>query len=386
MAVDLGQFAGRIQRGLIFVFDPRQVFGPPQIALKLAAFFEHFLLELLDAPGADQELHACAAALLLLAVPRKDTSDGLGDRKHFLRRKEFIEELGLLRNGAEPAADDEPKAPPRFAVHDARDGGVTQVVHGGQPAGVLRAPAERGFELAAEVLHVRMAQQEARQGPRIRSHVKGLVRTNAGVGTRGNVAHRVAAGLARGDSHGGQAAHDSGCIFEMDEVQLEILSRGDVGDAVGVLLRQIRHHFQLLWIQPSEGNLDTQHPRRVPEGVGALGPPVLRVRNLPGLRAVVALPIIVALPVNASAKPRFGEDLFIEPILTPQLDLHLKRIDFLGQLLRQLAFQTFLPQCIAGLHVDAPPVPRILSKPGRLTNPDGARIEPIPLTLVAPVF
>ena len=45
-----------------------------------------------------------------------------------------------------------------LAIHYPRHGRVAQVVHGGQTAGMLRAPAESGLEFSPEVLNVGMAQ------------------------------------------------------------------------------------------------------------------------------------------------------------------------------------------------------------------------------------
>jgi hypothetical protein len=51
-------------------------------------------------------------------------------------------------------------------------------------------------------------------------------------------------------------------------MQLKILTRRDVGDAIRVLFRKIGEGFQLLRRHTAERNLDSHHPGRVPEGVG----------------------------------------------------------------------------------------------------------------------
>src|SRR5262245_54331727 len=130
----------------------------------------------------------------------KNPRNGLRNRQHFLRRKKFVEYLGLVRNRTKPPADNEPKALLNFTVDDARYRRVAQIVHRRQTAGMLGASAERRFEFAAKVLCIRVAKQERRQCPRVRSDVKWLVRTNSHVGTAGHVSHRVATGLASRNS------------------------------------------------------------------------------------------------------------------------------------------------------------------------------------------
>ena len=92
-----------------------------------------------------------------------------------------------------------------------------------------------------------------------------------GVRASGNVAHGISAGLARGDSGSGQAAHHAGRVFDVNVVQLEILPGGDVRDAVGIFLGEVGQRFQLLRIQSAGGNLDALHARSVPHGVRAFG-------------------------------------------------------------------------------------------------------------------
>ena len=106
---------------------------------------------------------------------------------------------------------------------------------------------------------------------RVGRDVEGLGAADAGDRAGGDVAHAVAAGLARGDADGGQAAHEVGRVFDVDVVELDVLARGDVQDAVGVFLGQLGQHVELLGRDAAEGDLDALHARRVPERLGALG-------------------------------------------------------------------------------------------------------------------
>ena len=54
-------------------------------------------------------------------------------------------------------------------------------------------------------------------------------------------------------------------------MKLKILAGGDVSDAVGIFLGQLRHGFELRRIEAAAGNLDALHAGRVPHGVGAFG-------------------------------------------------------------------------------------------------------------------
>src|SRR5579863_8843689 len=104
---------------------------------------------------------------------------------------------------------------------------------------MLRAAAESGLELSAEILGIGMAQQEFCERPGVRSDVEYFVLANTGVGASGDVANRIAAGLARGDIRSRETPHQRRRVVNVDVVELESLARGDVGDTVGIFLGQI---------------------------------------------------------------------------------------------------------------------------------------------------
>ena len=166
-------------------------------------------------------------------------------RQQFFLRHELREQLRLLRHGAEAAADVELEA--AFAVLN--DADRADVVDPDQAAGFVAAAGERDLELAAEVLRVGVAEQEIRRRLGVGRDVERLRAADAGDRASRDVADRVAAGLAGGDADGGQAAHDGGRVFDVDEVELEVLARGDVGDRVGVFLGELGQHFQLARVQ-----------------------------------------------------------------------------------------------------------------------------------------
>ena len=87
----------------------------------------------------------------------------------------------------------------------------------------------------------------------------------------GHVAHGVAARLARGDADGGEAPHQRRRVVDVDEVELEVLARGDVDDAVGVLLGEVGQDLELPGVDAAERDLDPLHAGRVPQRGRPLG-------------------------------------------------------------------------------------------------------------------
>ena len=95
-------------------------------------------------------------------------------------------------------------------------------------------------------------------------------RADAGERAGGDVAHGVAARFARGDADRRQPPHEGRRVFDVDEVELEVLARGDVRDAVGVLLGELGHDLELLGREPAERDLDPLHAGRVPDASAPL--------------------------------------------------------------------------------------------------------------------
>ena len=174
-------------------------------------------------------------------------------------------------------------------------------------------------------------------------YVEALVAANAGQGAGGDVAHHVAAGFLRGDVHCGQTPHEVGGIVDVNEVELEILPRGDVADGIGVLFRQVGQRLHLLGVEATEGNLDALHAGRVPHRLRPLGEALAGITQRPRFDAVMALPVVVALAVDAAPQARFGKNLVVNLVLTLQRQLRLENGDFLFQGRRQATVQAFLP-------------------------------------------
>ena len=190
------------------------------------------------------------------------------------------------------------------------------------------AAGESDLEFAAEVLALGMAEQVVSRHLRVGRYVESLIAADAGDGAGGDIADGVAAGLARRDADRGQPPHRCGRVFDVDVVELKVLPRGDVGDAVGVLFRQLRQHLELRRVQAAERDLDALHARGVPEGVGTFGGRAAGVGEALGGAAVVPLAIVVALAVDAAAEAGLREDTFFDFALTAEGDFVLEDIDF----------------------------------------------------------
>ena len=116
-----------------------------------------------------------------------------------------------------------------------------------------------------------MAQQIPRQRLGVRRHVEALVGRDAGVRTRRDVAHRVAARFARRQPGVGEPAHRRLDVVQLDEMELDVLARGDVAEAARVPLADVGQRLELIRAQHALRNLHAQHLRvlGLPLAVGA---------------------------------------------------------------------------------------------------------------------
>ena len=76
-----------------------------------------------------------------------------------------------------------------------------------------------------------MPEQIARQRFRVRRDVESLVGGDARVGARRDVPYRIAARFPRRQPGVGETAHRGLDIVELDEVELNVLTRRDVSEA-----------------------------------------------------------------------------------------------------------------------------------------------------------
>ena len=76
-----------------------------------------------------------------------------------------------------------------------------------------------------------MPQEIAGDRVAVGRHVEELVAGHAGVRARRDVAHRVAAGLARRDAAVGEHPLCQLDLVQLDEMELDVLPRGDVAES-----------------------------------------------------------------------------------------------------------------------------------------------------------
>jgi hypothetical protein len=212
-----------------------------------------------------------------------------------------------------------------------------------QTAGLLLAAGEGQLHLAAEILRIVVTEQEEGDGVGVRRHIEGFRAADARVRTSRDVAHRVAARFASRNVHRRQATHQVRRVFDVHEMQLNVLARRHVQDLVRVFLGQLAQHVHLRGRHFPVRDLDAHHARRVPIGDGALRQLALRELELLRLFPVVALPVVVALAVDAATQARLREHLFFEFALLTQLHLRLEDVDLSGPFLAHLTVETFFP-------------------------------------------
>ena len=105
---------------------------------------------------------------------------------------------------------------------------------------IFRAPFESDLEFSSQVLVVPVPNQKAEEPFRVRRDVErfraGSSRPIAGR----DVAHGIAAGFAAGDSGFSQETEQIGRLVQVDVIQLNIFSRGEVKESAAETVRGIR--------------------------------------------------------------------------------------------------------------------------------------------------
>ncbi len=218
----------------------------------------HFRLPALPPELPDQKLHSIA--LFVLAVPEamKDAEDGFGGVDDLSRGHERKEQVAGLARNRGSSSDSELEAPLAAAVAVEDLGAPPQVVDRRERV-VFEATFKGDLEFARERRAQGVPQQVTGQRFRIGRHVEDLVRRHARVGAAGDVAHRVSTGFAGGQAGIGQQPHRVLHIAELHEVELDVLSGGDVTEASRMALGHLRQRVELTRIQNSLRNLDPQH-------------------------------------------------------------------------------------------------------------------------------
>ena len=255
----------------------------PELRELLAIFGEEaFPSELLD-----EELQAIGLLVLVVAELVEDADDRFCHVEHLRRGKKVVHGLGGLHHDRRAAADDDAEA--ALAVFDGR--AIAEIVHPEQRVVFVGAAFERDLEFARQRRAERMAQQVARHRLGVGRDVEELGRRHAGLRAAGDVAHRVAARLARREPRIGEYAHRGLDVVELHEMELDVLPRGDVAEAAREPLAHFGERFELRCGEDALRNLDAQHLH------------------------VAGLPLAVSAPDEPEHPPLIGRQLAVLELL-----------------------------------------------------------------------
>ena len=196
--------------------------------------------------------------MFVVAEPVEDADDRLGDVQHFTHGQEVEEHVPRAHHRRRAAGDSdrEPALGAAVFLLDSRE--KADVVDRAADV-IVRAALEGNLELARQRRAERMAEQIARQGFGVRRDVERLVGGDAGVRAGGDVPHRVAARFSGRQACVCQVAHRRLDVVQLEEVQLDVLPRGDVPEAAGVPLGDVRQRVQLRLAEDALRNLHAQH-------------------------------------------------------------------------------------------------------------------------------
>ena len=233
--------------------------GPRRGGDQQVALLQDLGLQLLPAHGVDQPLHPGPQLVVAVAVVGEDPEDRLEGGHEVLAGGELLEGEGGVRVGAEAAGDEDPEAGLDAAVVAGAGGGdhADVVEHGLAAVGV--AAGEVDLELAGQALGQRVVQEVLERGLGPGGDVEHLVGAGAGEVAALDVADGVAAGLPRGQADGGEVPQDGGYPLQLDEVELDVLTGGDVAPAPGVLVGDVTEHVELVGGDRAVGQLDPDH-------------------------------------------------------------------------------------------------------------------------------
>ena len=217
------------------------------------------LAEGVDADLVDEHLDARPGAVDAQEVRAvEDPEARLGDLQVLavVEADELVQRRGDARHDRRAAADAHLDAADAVALA----GEEGDVVDAGQRAvGVGRA-VERRLDLARHHLRRRVAHEVAHVRARVGGQVEDLVLADAGPRVAGDVAHGVAAALARGQAGVRQLADRGRRVGQRDVVQLDVLARRDVALVQRhVLLDHVGEGVELLGRDPAEGQLHADH-------------------------------------------------------------------------------------------------------------------------------
>ena len=196
--------------------------------------------------------------MLVVAEAMEHAHDGLGGVEHAPGRQELEEHAARPRHrrGAAAHGDAEAQTPDALAILDGR--APADVVDPGEGV-VFGAALEGDLELARQRRRQGMAEEVPRQRLGVWRDVEHLVLGGARVLARGDVAHGVAARLSGRQTLAREKLEGSFGIGELDEMELDVLPRGDVAETARVALGDLRQRVELIAAQHALRDLHADH-------------------------------------------------------------------------------------------------------------------------------
>src|SRR5581483_10891748 len=152
------------------------------------------------------------------------------------------------------------EAPASHAVRAPHACNQSNIVNAGYGAvTIVFATGKRNLELAWQIVKIRMSQQKARHAECVGRYVECFPGANPRQRAGSDVAYRVTAGLPGSEAGIGEQPHHRGDILQPDEVELNVLARGQMATSGRVGIGDVRQHAQLVAIQHARRDLNAHH-------------------------------------------------------------------------------------------------------------------------------
>jgi hypothetical protein len=211
-------------------------------------------LEFLETELLDGVLQAGARSVGPVAHAVEDLGHGLGHQRHVRSGDELVQDPRRDRCGAEAPGDQHLE--PALTVDHAGD--EAEVVDG-RLRPIQLVAGEGDLELAGEGPETGIAEQVLLTPLRVRQHVEGLVRRDAGERVRRHIAHGISAGLAGREPDRIESALQALGVVQFHEMKLDVLPRRDVPETAAEVGGDVGERQQLRNGEQAPGHLDPNH-------------------------------------------------------------------------------------------------------------------------------
>ena len=140
-------------------------------------------------------------------------------------------------------------------------GGQGDVVDFGVGA-PLGAAGDGDFELAGEIVKVRIAGEFFIERKDDGGDIRDFVGIDASEGASSDVARDITAGASGGQANGVQTFENIGNGFDRNPMELNVLTDGNVGEAVAIFGGKISDGANLIAVEEAIGNANANHEER----------------------------------------------------------------------------------------------------------------------------